>query len=54
MDSQETLRDPRGKRRRNCGGRTSDIQLWIPIQGGQAFRFDPGHDSDLMAATVPI
>jgi len=26
----------------------------IPTQGGQVFRFDRGHHSGLMAATVPI
>jgi hypothetical protein len=26
----------------------------IPTQGGQVFRSDPGHCSDLMAATIPI
>jgi hypothetical protein len=26
----------------------------IPAQGGQVFRSDPGHCSDLMAATIPI
>ena len=26
----------------------------IPTQGGQVFRFDRGHHSDLMAATIPI
>jgi hypothetical protein len=26
----------------------------IPTQGGQVFRPDRGHRSDLMAATVPI
>jgi hypothetical protein len=25
----------------------------IPIQSGQGFRFDPGHHSDLIPATVP-
>ena len=28
--------------------------LRIPTQGGHAFRFDRGHRSDLMAATIPI
>jgi hypothetical protein len=28
--------------------------LRIPTQGGQVFRSDPGHCSDLMAATIPI
>jgi hypothetical protein len=31
-----------------------DIWLRIPTQGGQVFRSDPGHCSDLMAATIPI
>jgi hypothetical protein len=26
----------------------------IPTQGGQVFRPDRGHRSDLMAATIPI
>jgi hypothetical protein len=30
------------------------VPLRIPTQGGQVFRFDRGHRSDLMAATIPI
>jgi len=30
------------------------IKVRIPTQGGQVFRSDPGHCSDLMAATIPI
>jgi hypothetical protein len=29
-------------------------EVRIPTQGGQVFRSDPGHCSDLMAATIPI
>ena len=29
-------------------------EVRIPIQGGHVFRFDPGHPTDLMAATIPI
>ena len=28
--------------------------LRIPMQAGHVFRFDPGHPTDLMAATIPI
>jgi len=30
------------------------VILRIPTQGGQVFRFDRGHRSDLMVATIPI
>ena len=33
---------------------TNPIELRIPTQGGQLFRFDGGHRSNLMAATIPI
>jgi hypothetical protein len=32
----------------------SPTRLRIPTRGGQAFRSDRGHRSDLMAATIPI
>ena len=35
-------------------GRHGGRKLWIPTQGGQAFRSDRGHPTDLMAATIPI
>jgi hypothetical protein len=29
-------------------------EVRIPIQGGQVFRFDGGHRSNVIAATIPI
>jgi hypothetical protein len=29
-------------------------QMWIPIQSGQVFRREAGHDSEMMSATIPI
>ena len=31
-----------------------DPKVRIPTQGGHRFRFDRGHPTDLMAATIPI
>ena len=51
-----------GRRRfqlRRLGGGALDLDsvqsVWlrIPIQSGQAFRFDVGRRSDLMSATIP-
>ena len=35
-------------------GSLSVLRKKIPTQGGQVFRPDRGHRSDLMAATIPI
>ncbi|MDP3603008.1 MAG: hypothetical protein Q8R85_17750 [Bosea sp. (in: a-proteobacteria)] len=32
----------------------SDIEVRIPIHSGRVFRFEAGHRSDLMSATIPI
>jgi len=46
---------------RQIAGQARELVFWnipdglrIPTQGGQVFRSDPGHCSDLMAATIPI
>jgi hypothetical protein len=35
-------------------GPSPGIEMRIPTQGGQVFRPDRGHPSDVMAATIPI
>ncbi|WP_210166468.1 hypothetical protein, partial [Bosea vaviloviae] len=36
------------------GALVADIDLRIPIHSGRVFRFEAGHRSDLMSATIPI
>jgi hypothetical protein len=38
----------------SCPGTPETVRMWIPTQGGQVFRADGGHPTDLMAATLPI
>jgi len=44
----------KASRRLIRGALFAEFFMRIPTQGGQAFRFDRGHPSDLMPATIPI